>query len=107
MEADPYDADLYKWFGKPFAHEYCNEVLHKGLTHNQDIFEIISCAQFLAMESKIKAHMPAKKHISAESSAEIDSCRLGAFFDLLFQIDKRNNPGLYEHNQGPHFSSCK
>lgn len=60
------------------------------------------------MESKIKAHMPAKKHISAESSTAIDSCRLGAFFDLLFQIDKRNNPELYEHNQSgtsPHQAS--
>ena len=51
------------------------------------------------MDSKIKAHMPAKKHISAESSAEIDFCRLGAFFDLLLQIDKRNHPEFYEHNK--------
>jgi hypothetical protein len=51
------------------------------------------------MESNIKAHIPAKKHISAESSAGGDSCRLGAFFDLLLQIDKRNHPELYEHNQ--------
>jgi hypothetical protein len=51
------------------------------------------------MESNIKAHMCAKKHISAESSAGVDSCRLGAFFDLLLQIDKRNHPELYENNQ--------
>ncbi len=51
------------------------------------------------MESNTKAHMPAKKHISAESSVVINSCRLGAFFDLLLQIDKRNHPELYEHNQ--------
>ena len=43
--------------------------------------------------------MSAKKHISAASSVEVDSCRLGAFFDLLLQIDKRNHPELYEHNQ--------
>ena len=51
------------------------------------------------MESNIKAHMSAKKHISADDSAGIDSCPLGAFFDLLLQIDKRNHPELYEHNQ--------
>lgn len=59
------------------------------------------------MDSNIKAHMSAKKHISAESSGA-DSCRLGAFFDLLLQIDKRNHPELYEHNQSgasPHQAS--
>lgn len=51
------------------------------------------------MDSNIKAHMPAKKHISAESSAGVDSCRLGAFFDLLLQIDKRNHPEKYDHQK--------
>lgn len=35
----------------------------------------------------------------AESLADDESRRLGAFFDLLFKIDKRNHPELYEHNQ--------
>lgn len=51
------------------------------------------------MESNIKAHMPAKKHISVESSAEINSYRLGAFFDLLLQIDKRNHPEKYDYQK--------
>ncbi|WP_213106631.1 hypothetical protein [Candidatus Protochlamydia amoebophila] len=42
--------------------------------------------------------MPSRK-ISAESSALTNPCRLGAFFDLLLQIDKRNHPEFYEHNQ--------
>lgn len=50
-------------------------------------------------ESNFKAHTPSKKNLSAESSAVANSCRLGAFFDLLLQIDKRNHPELYEHNQ--------
>lgn len=51
------------------------------------------------MDSNIKAHIPVKKNISAESLAGINSCRLGAFFDLLLQIDKRNHSELYEHHQ--------
>jgi hypothetical protein len=51
------------------------------------------------MESNIKALMSAKKNIPAESLAEVNSCRLEAFFDLLFKIDKRNHPELYEHNK--------
>ncbi|WP_042279800.1 hypothetical protein [Candidatus Protochlamydia sp. R18] len=50
-------------------------------------------------ESNFKAHMPSEKNFSAESLAAVNSCRLGAFFDLLLQIDKRNHPELYEHNQ--------
>ena len=51
------------------------------------------------MNSNPKANMPVKKDASAELSAEIDSCCLEAFFSLLFKIDKRNHPELYEHNQ--------
>ncbi|EFB41450.1 hypothetical protein pah_c032o003 [Parachlamydia acanthamoebae str. Hall's coccus] len=50
-------------------------------------------------ESNFKVHMPSKKNLSADSLAVANSCRLGAFFNLLFQIDKRNHPELYEHNQ--------
>ncbi len=60
------------------------------------------------MDSNFKAHMPAKKNIPAESSVGVDSCPLGAFFDLLLQIDKRNHPEIYEHNQSgasPHQAS--
>ncbi len=50
-------------------------------------------------ESNFKAHMPSKRDVSANSLAADSSRRLGAFFDLLLQIDKRNHPELYEHNQ--------
>jgi hypothetical protein len=50
-------------------------------------------------DSNLKTHIASKKDVSARSLAGVDSCRLGAFFDLLLQIDKRNHPELYEHNQ--------
>jgi hypothetical protein len=50
-------------------------------------------------DSNFKSRIRTKKDISAESLAGVDSCRLGAFFDLLFKIDKRNYPELYEHNK--------
>jgi hypothetical protein len=50
-------------------------------------------------KSNFKAHISQEKNSPAESIAAFNSCRLRAFFDLLFQIDKRNNPGLYEHNK--------
>jgi hypothetical protein len=50
-------------------------------------------------ESNFKAQMPSGMNFSAESLAANNSRRLGAFFDLLLQIDKRNHPELYEHNQ--------
>lgn len=51
------------------------------------------------MDRNINAHIPVKKNTPAESSAGFDSSRLGAFFDLLLQIDKRNHSELYEHNK--------
>lgn len=50
-------------------------------------------------ESNFKAHIPSGRNFSAESLAADNSRRLGAFFDLLLQIDKRNHPELYERNQ--------
>lgn len=47
----------------------------------------------------IKTSEPPKEHFSAECSAETRSLHLGNLFDLLFKIDKRNHPELYEPNK--------
>lgn len=47
----------------------------------------------------IKTSEPPKEDDSSEHSAETHSLRLGNFFDLLFKIDKRNHPELYEPNK--------
>jgi len=49
--------------------------------------------------SNFKTHHPLKEAISVEHSTEVNSRRLGSFFDLLIQIDKRNHPELYEHKK--------
>lgn len=50
-------------------------------------------------KSNFKTHRSLNKEVSVEYSAEANFHRLGAFFDLLLQIDKRNHPELYEHNK--------
>jgi len=47
----------------------------------------------------IKTSKPSNEDVSAEHSVEANSLRLEAFFDLLFKIDKRNHPELYEPNK--------
>jgi len=49
--------------------------------------------------NEIKTSKPPKEHVSAECSAETHSLRLGAFFDLLLKIDKRNNPEKYDYQK--------
>ncbi|WP_166154690.1 MULTISPECIES: hypothetical protein [unclassified Neochlamydia] len=44
-------------------------------------------------QNKFKAHKPPKKKATVKPLAVTESCRLGAFFDLLLQIDKRNPSG--------------
>jgi hypothetical protein len=50
-------------------------------------------------KSNFKTHISLNKEVSVEYAAEANFHRLGAFFDLLLQIDKRNHPELYEHNK--------
>lgn len=46
-----------------------------------------------------KTSQPSKEHVSGRHPTETNSLRLGAFFDLLLKIDKRNHPEKYDHHQ--------
>ncbi|WP_154017766.1 hypothetical protein [Candidatus Protochlamydia phocaeensis] len=48
-------------------------------------------------DSNFNAHIQLKKDLPTEQPAEASSNRLGAFFNLLLQIDKRNHSERYEH----------
>lgn len=49
--------------------------------------------------SRSKTHKSIASDDSVKSSVEANGYRLGAFFDLLLRIDKRNHPELYAHNE--------
>jgi hypothetical protein len=51
-------------------------------------------------DSNFNAHIQSQKDLPTEQSVEASSNRLGAFFNLLLQIDKRNHPERYEHYKG-------
>ncbi len=59
MESDPYYHDLYKWFGQPFAHALCNEVMIVGF---KNIYEIIGFAQ---QQAKQRIYEAVNEYIQA------------------------------------------
>ena len=50
IEADPYYSELYKWFGEPFANEFCTECIEEGLIDPKNVYQIIASGQWLAKE---------------------------------------------------------
>ena len=47
----------------------------------------------------MKSHKNKKSYKNENVHYSPAFIHFGAFFDLLLQIDKRNHPELYEHNQ--------
>jgi hypothetical protein len=48
-------------------------------------------------KSKLDQKISKKKIVSPKGDADVFA--LGSFFSLLLKIDRRNNPGFYEHNK--------
>jgi hypothetical protein len=46
-----------------------------------------------------KTSKPSNEDVSAEHTAEANFRRLGAFFELLLGIDKRNHPEKYDYQK--------
>ena len=49
--------------------------------------------------NEIKTSKPSNEDISVEHAEETNFRRLGAFFDLLLGIDKRNHPEKYDYQK--------
>jgi hypothetical protein len=49
LEPDAYYSKLYKWFGEPFAHQYCNEAIDE-IGPFKNIYDAIGHGQYLAIE---------------------------------------------------------
>lgn len=49
--------------------------------------------------NEIKTFKPSNEDVSSEHAADANFRRLGAFFELLLGIDKRNHPEKYDHKK--------
>ena len=49
--------------------------------------------------NKIKTSKPSNENVSTEHAADANFHRLGAFFELLLGIDKRNHPEKYDYQK--------
>jgi hypothetical protein len=50
IEPDTYYCDLYKWFGEPPAHAFCNEYMDVAEDYGTDVYSVIAGGQCMTKE---------------------------------------------------------